>query len=153
MNDINSITITGRLTKDPERTDYQDKVRLTLGVACNRSKRNQDGTWEEKASFFIVSWWRKDTSGDIPLYKGTAVCVTGQMVQYEYTAKDGTTQRAWSIEAQTVRIFAPPAQAGEKAEAHQEPFPQSRQPHQDAEPKRKVDNPVVNPYVNDNYPF
>jgi len=143
MNDINSLTITGRLTKDPERMDYADKVRIMFSVACNRSRKTKDGAWKDEVTFFSISWWRKDSSGDVPLYKGTAVCVTGQMVQYEYTAKDGTAQKAWSLEAQTVRIFAPPAQAGVQPTAA----------HQDVTPKKRVNSPVIDPYVNDNYPF
>ena len=46
MSDINSVTLTGRLTRDAElRYSQNGGAVVRFSIAVGRSKRNADGTW------------------------------------------------------------------------------------------------------------
>ncbi len=55
-NNLNSITVVGNITRDPEMRFTPSGVsKVTFGVAVNRSWRNQQSNeWEEQTSFFNV---------------------------------------------------------------------------------------------------
>ena len=68
-NNLNSITVVGNITRDPEMRFTPSGVsKVTFGVAVNRSWRNQQTQeWEEQTSFFNVVCWRElaDNVGDV----------------------------------------------------------------------------------------
>ncbi len=57
---MNTVTITGNLTKDPEiRYTRDGQATTTFGMAVNRRWQNrQSQEWEESTSFFDVVAWR-----------------------------------------------------------------------------------------------
>ena len=57
---MNTVTITGNLTRDPEiRYTRDGQATTTFGLAVNRRWQNrQSQEWEESTSFFDVVAWR-----------------------------------------------------------------------------------------------
>lgn len=97
MNNINSVTIGGRLVRDPEiRVTASGTPVLNFSVCCNQSKKGYDGNWEEVPNFFDFKMFgpRAESIAKI-LSKGTKVVVNGKAMQNTWE-KDG--QKKHSID-------------------------------------------------------
>lgn len=94
---MNSITVSGRLTRDVETRDIGEKVILKFSIAVNDKAGEKEVT-----SFFDVEKFvdSKYAAGYVKfLTKGSLVLVNGKMQQDEYTGKDGETKKAWRLKA------------------------------------------------------
>jgi single-strand DNA-binding protein len=104
-NNLNSITVVGNITRDPEmRFTASGVSNVTFGVAVNRSWRNQQtNDWEERTSFFNVVCWRElaDNVG-ASLKKGTRVVVTGRLEQRSWETDQGEKRSVVEIVADEV---------------------------------------------------
>jgi single-strand DNA-binding protein len=104
-NNLNSITVVGNITRDPEMRFTPSGVsKVTFGVAVNRSWRNQQtNEWEEQTSFFNVVCWRElaDNVG-ASLKKGTRVVVTGRLEQRSWETEQGEKRSVVEIVADEV---------------------------------------------------
>jgi single-strand DNA-binding protein len=104
-NNLNSITVVGNITRDPEMRFTPSGVsKVTFGVAVNRSWRNQQSNeWEEQTSFFNVVCWRElaDNAG-ASLKKGTRVVVTGRLEQRSWETEQGDKRSIVEIVADEV---------------------------------------------------
>ena len=104
-NNLNSITVVGNITRDPEMRFTPSGVsKVTFGVAVNRSWRNQQSQeWEEQTSFFNVVCWRElaDNVG-ASLKKGTRVVVTGRLEQRSWETEGGEKRSVVEIVADEV---------------------------------------------------
>ncbi len=104
-NNLNSITVVGNITRDPEMRFTPSGVsKVTFGVAVNRSWRNQQtNDWEEQTSFFNVVCWRElaDNVG-ASLKKGTRVIVTGRLEQRSWETEQGDKRSVIEIVADEV---------------------------------------------------
>jgi len=102
---LNSITVVGNITRDPEMRFTPSGVsKVTFGVACNRSWQNrQTNEWEEQTSFFNVVCWRElaDNVG-ASLKKGTRVVVTGRLEQRSWETEQGEKRSVVEIVADEV---------------------------------------------------
>jgi single-strand DNA-binding protein len=101
----NSITVVGNVTRDPEMRYTPSGIsQLTLGVAVNRSWRNQQtNEWEERTSFFDVVCWREladNVGGSIK--KGMRVLVTGRLEQRSWETDQGEKRSKVEIVADEV---------------------------------------------------
>ena len=114
---LNSITVVGNITRDPEMRFTPSGVsKVTFGVAVNRSWRNQQtNEWEEQTSFFNVVCWRElaDNVG-ASLKKGTRVVVTGRLEQRSWETEQGEKRSVVEIVADEVG----PSLAFATAEVH-----------------------------------
>lgn len=54
---INMVALTGNLTKDPESHAVGNTSVVSLRLAVNGSKKNQQGVWEDKPNYFDVNVW------------------------------------------------------------------------------------------------
>lgn len=99
---INSITISGRLTKDPELRHTQGgKALCKATIAWNVGKKNADGEWEDGPGQFLdLTAWEKLGEGLAQLDKGALILVTGQL-QYETWEKDGQKRSKHSLKVQS----------------------------------------------------
>lgn len=98
---MNSCTIIGNVTRDPEvRTTQQGITVCSFSVAVN-NRQGQD------AQFFNVSAWRTlgENCGKY-LAKGRKVCVVGPVSVRTYEAKDGTTRANLEINANQVEFLS-----------------------------------------------
>ena len=55
---INTVTVSGNITRDPEiRATSTGMPVVNMSVAVNMPRRNSDGTWGEDANFFNLVWF------------------------------------------------------------------------------------------------
>lgn len=103
--DINSVTIVGRLTRDAELKYTNSGSAVTrLGLAVNRSRKDGD-QWVEEASFFdVVSWGRRAEALNQYLQRGTRIAVNGEL-QQERWEQDGQTRSRVIIKAQNIQLL------------------------------------------------
>lgn len=87
---INNVTISGNLTRDAElRTTPGGTAVLSLGVAVNDRRRNQNGEWEDYANFVDCTLFgRRAEAIHQYLVKGTKVAIEGRL-HYSSWEKDG----------------------------------------------------------------
>ena len=78
-NDINIAVVGGNLTRDPELRSTKNGTSVAnLGLACNKSKKNEDGSYTDSVSFFDITVWgnfaelvaRKLVKGDHVVIQG-----------------------------------------------------------------------------------
>lgn len=102
---INSVVITGRLTKDPERRTFPSGATLaSFRVACDDSRKGPNG---EKTTLFInVSAWGQLADTVIKyMKKGSLVGVTGRLTSRKYTNKAGVESEVVEINASSVEFL------------------------------------------------
>lgn len=106
MTDINSITIIGRLTKEPKLDTVGNSSKCTISIANNRSFKKGDA-WETQVSYFeVVVWGPSGERLSSKLVKGDQVAVTGRLTQDRWE-KDGQKQSRIYINAESVQPCTP----------------------------------------------
>ena len=115
---INRVTITGNLTKDPElRSTPSGTSVCKLRVAVNsRRKDSASGEWVAKPNYFDVTvFGGQGENCSTYLSKGRPVAVEGRLDWREWEAKDGSGKRqAVSIIANSVQFLGSRDGAGEQ---------------------------------------
>lgn len=104
-NNVNSITVAGNITRDPEmRYTANGQSTTSFGIAVNRSWRNQQTQeWEERTSFFNVVTWRQLAENvAASLHKGNRVIVTGRLEQRSWETEQGEKRSVFEIVAEEV---------------------------------------------------
>jgi len=120
---INSVTIVGNLTRDPELRAMPSGTSVcTLRVAVNdRVKDAQTGEWSDKAGFFNVDTFGGQAESCAQyLTKGRQIAVSGRLRWREWE-KDGQKREAVSIAADTVQFIGPRDQERPASGASQAP--------------------------------
>lgn len=98
---LNTITVMGRLVKDPETRTTQSGVSVSnFTVAVDRDYKNGD---EKVADYIPVCTWRglADFCGKY-LGKGRMVVVSGSLQSKKWQDKDGNNRTSWEVQAQNV---------------------------------------------------
>src|SRR5690606_9934589 len=104
---INTITISGNLTRDPEiRFTPSGQSICTFSVAVNRSWQNrQTQEWEEQTSFFDVkAWGQLGQNISDTVAKGSRVVVSGRLEQRSWETEQGEKRYAFEIVADDVAV-------------------------------------------------
>ena len=102
--DLNSCTISGNLTRDPElRTTPGGTSVASLRIASNRRQKDGSGEWIDVAGYFDVTVWggRGEFVAD-KLAKGDKVYATGRLEWREWEAQDGSKRQATQIVAENI---------------------------------------------------
>lgn len=105
---INRVTITGNLTRDPELRSLPSGTSVCeLRVAVNSRRKDQSGEWVDKPNFFNVKvWGAQGENCSTYLAKGRAVAIDGRLDWREWDATDGSGKRqAVEIIADTVQFL------------------------------------------------
>lgn len=105
---INSVTIVGNLTRDPELRGLPSGGSVcSLRVAVNERKKNaQTGEWEDAPNFFNVTVFGNSADAAAKfLAKGRQVAVQGRLRWREYTDKDQNRRESIEIVAQDVQFI------------------------------------------------
>lgn len=142
---INTVTIAGRTTKDPEiKVTPSGTAVLSLSLAVNDTKKNAQGEWEDVVDFFDCKVFGKRAESlaqYIP--KGSKLTVNGRLHQNRWQAQDGTNRSRVSIIVQDIELppRTQPQGTGEGyADYTQPPQPmQPVQPTQAAQSNRLID--------------
>ena len=105
MEDINSVTIIGRLCSDMELKYTNSGTAVgNLSLAVNRSRKQGD-QWIEEASFFNIQLWGKRSESLAQyLLKGTKIAVSGSLKQDRWE-KDGQKQSKVYIHADNIQLL------------------------------------------------
>jgi single-strand DNA-binding protein len=105
---INRVTITGNLTRDPElRSTPGGTAVCKLRVAVNsRRKDGQTGEWVDKPNYFDVTVWGAQGENCANyLSKGRPVAVDGRLDWREWESQDGGKRQAVEIIADSVQFL------------------------------------------------
>lgn len=112
---INRVTITGNLTKDPElRSTPSGTSVCTLRVAVNsRRKDSQSGEWVDKPNYFDVKVWGAQADNcSTYLSKGRPVAVDGRLDWREWEGQDGVKRQSIDIVAENIQFLGSPGEGG-----------------------------------------
>lgn len=104
---INTITVSGNVTRDPElRFTPSGQAICSFGLAVNRSWQNrQTQEWEEQTSFFDVKAWAQlGQNISDTVSKGTRVVVSGRLEQRSWETEQGDRRSAVDIVADDVAV-------------------------------------------------
>ena len=103
--DLNSVALVGRLTRDPEvKYTTSGVAKMSLSIAVNRSVKD-NGQWKQEASFFDVMFWGKQAEAlNQFLFKGKQIGVTGKLEQQRWTTQEGNKSRI-IINADSIQLL------------------------------------------------
>lgn len=99
MSSINTCAVSGKLTRDPEVKSLPSGLSvIEFGVAVNKSKKTDDGGYEEEVSFVDVTVFGNfaDLLGR-KLRKADTVSVQGELKQDRWEAQDGSNRSKLKI--------------------------------------------------------
>lgn len=103
MADINSWTITGRLTKDAEyRVLASGKALLTCSVAVNTGW----GEYKKTAFVKVSQWGERGAKICQYLTKGKLIGATGQLSLNTWQGKDGQERSELALDTQGIQLLA-----------------------------------------------
>lgn len=114
---INSVIISGRLTRDVElRYTPNGTPVAKFSLAFDRSYQ-KDGEWMQDTSYIdVVSWSKRGEQCAEFLHKGSAVIVEGYLQTRSYVDKDNQNRKIAEIVASRVN-FLEKAEQGEDAKS------------------------------------
>lgn len=104
---INRVVLVGRLTRDPELRALPSGTSVcSLRVACNSSRRDLDGNYQEKPNFFDVSVYGPSAES-VNRYtrEGSRVAVDGRLEWREWETVDQQKRQAVSVVGDTVQFL------------------------------------------------
>jgi single-strand DNA-binding protein len=107
MQDVNSITLVGRLTRDPElRSTASGLTVASLRLAYTQSRKSASGQWEEEPGFIDVSVFgnQADVVGKF-LAKGRQIVVQGRLDFRQWANPEGQQRSATQIVANQVQFI------------------------------------------------
>lgn len=129
---MNSLTIIGNLTRDPELRSTPAGIPVcTFTVAVNRRKAGAEAGQPE-ADFFRVTAWRQ--LGELCskyLAKGRKVCVIGSVAVNTFAGSDGTTRASLEVNADQVEFLTPRSEQGAAPGAYGQTQPAYQQTQAD----------------------
>ncbi|HGZ9249255.1 TPA: single-stranded DNA-binding protein [Staphylococcus aureus] len=108
---LNKIVIVGRLTKDAQIFEKEDRKIATVCVATHRNYKDENG--EIVCDYLFCKAFGKLAS-NIEKYtnQGTLVGITGQMRSRKYD-KDGQTHFVTELYVETIKFMSPKSQNNE----------------------------------------
>lgn len=104
---INSVTIVGNLTREPELRMAGTTPVLQMGIAVNdRKKDSSTGQWEDVPNFFdVVVWGARGESLSRFLQKGSKVAIKGRLHWNQWQNADGEKRSKVEIVAEDVELM------------------------------------------------
>lgn len=118
---INSVTLCGNLTRDPEiRRTQSGTAIVSFGIAVNeRRKDRQTGEWGDVPHFFDVTCFGERHEKLAQYYgKGSKVTVQGRLSQSSWTDKQSGQKRS-KVEVIADEIELPPRQQSQQSASRQ----------------------------------
>jgi len=109
---VNRVVLVGRLTRDPElRSTPSGSSVASLRIACNSSRKDADGEYQERPNFFDVSVFG-NTAENVEHYlgKGSRVAVDGRLEWREWETAEQQKRQAVSIVADVVQFLDSPGE-------------------------------------------
>jgi len=117
--DINTVALTGNLTRDPELKQTQGGSVCKMRVA-NNSRRKQGNEWVDAPNYFdVVVWGAQGENVAQYLSKGRKVAITGKLRWREWESDNGKRQ-AVEIHADNVAFIGGREENGQAPAAPQQ---------------------------------
>lgn len=112
-NDLNRITLVGRLTRDPElRQTGSGTAFCKFGIANNRNY-TANGERREEVSFFnCVAWGRQAEIINQYCRKGKQVAIDGRLQQRSWEDKEGKKQSSVDVIVENLQMLGSPGEGG-----------------------------------------
>ena len=122
---INSVTLVGRLTKDPEMRYTQSGIAVTrFTLACDRPFTGQDG--KKETDFINCTVWRKQAENVAQyLKKGSLAGLQGRIQVSGYDNKDGKRVYQTEVVADSVRFLDSKSDGAKSSAPQNAPKPAS----------------------------
>lgn len=107
---INRVVLVGRLTRDPEMRALPSGLSVSgLRIACNSTRRDSEGEYQEKPNYFDVNVFGASAkSVDGYMRKGSRVAIDGRLEWREWESPDQQKRQAVSVVADTVLFLDSP---------------------------------------------
>ena len=104
---VNSVIISGRLTRDVELRYTQSGTPVAkVPIAFDRSYKDASGEWQQEASFMdVVVWSKRGEQCAEYLKKGSPVLIEGYLKTRTYTDKDNQNRKIVEIVAQRINFL------------------------------------------------
>ena len=152
--DLNSVSLTGRLTKDPELRHTQGGTAVcSIRLAYTTRRKNSSGEWEDKSNFVdVVVWGGQGDRCAQWLSKGRRIGVQGRLEWREWEANDGSKRQQYEIVADAV-VFLDKANDGQRGSDYTAPFAGAEPEQQQDEAALGVPVGTVLPDTEDGIPF
>ncbi len=119
---LNRVFLIGNLTRDPElRYTPNNTAVADMGLAVNRTYRDQSGETQEDTTFVdVTAWGRQAENCSQYLAKGSPVFVEGRLTFESWENNEGQRRSKLKVTAQRIDFLGSGQQA-EGAEGAQEP--------------------------------
>jgi len=104
-NDINNLTIVGRLTRDPEARIAGSTSLASFSIACGRTFTTNGEKREETVFLDCTAWGRL---GEIVIQyagKGKQVAITGRLKQDNWTTQEGQKRSKIGLVVETLQLL------------------------------------------------
>ena len=106
MNDINNVTILGRLVRDPEvRFAATGTAVASFSIATNRRYADKSGQWQVEVAFLPCAAFGRVAEQLAQKHKGDAVLATGRL-RTENWEKDGAKHSRLVLVTETLHFIA-----------------------------------------------
>jgi single-strand DNA-binding protein len=101
---INRVVLIGRLTRDPELRQLPSGSSVcALRLACNSSRRDSDGEYQERANYFDVSvFGPRGESVERYMRKGGRIAIDGHLEWREWETAEQERRQAVEVVADAV---------------------------------------------------
>jgi single-strand DNA-binding protein len=105
--EINRVTLSGRLTRDPDKRYAADGTEVTrFSLAFHRRFRSNDGKWSEHTGFVaVVCYQRLAEVCATYLRGGSPVLVEGRLQMREWTTERGEKRQSLEVRAESVHFL------------------------------------------------
>lgn len=105
--EINRVTLSGRLTRDPEKRYAQDGTAVcSFTLAFHRRFRSRQGSWEEHTGFVtVMSYQRLAEVCAQYLRTGSPVLVEGRIQMREWATTRGEKRTSLEVRAELVHFL------------------------------------------------
>ena len=114
--EINRVTLSGRLTRDPDKRYAQDGTPVTsFTLAFHRRYRTREGTWAENTGFVTVMCYQRLAEVCAQFLRtGSPVVVEARLQMREWTTTRGEKRTALELRGESVHFLEKPNAAGEE---------------------------------------
>ena len=109
---INRVILIGRLTHDPElRALPSGTTVCSLRVACNTSRKTDDGGYQDRPNYFNVSvFGGRGESVSRYMRKGRRIAIDGHLEWREWETAEGSRRQAVEVVAESVQFLDGPGE-------------------------------------------
>lgn len=93
--DLNTVVMTGNLTKDPEAAVVGETIVAKLSLASNRGYKDKDGNFQQKTTYINIDVWGKQAEACVEyLKKGSKIGVEGTLETNSWEDKETGAKRS-----------------------------------------------------------